>query len=183
MASGEGFDSWLAIGVHVQILIVGEMGTYVEGAVEGSDQAQGTQAKTDPAANNAECRLVGDLVQRVALSLPGAAETDVGGADGAPNKEVGQTRQGQQPREDGALLGSLADESQETEGDLNHDTPDRTTLAVNIGQKFGSHTALRHGLHSTGRAKGTRVGDGDDGQSDDGVEDGRKHIDTSILNG
>lgn len=103
------------------------------------------------------------------------------GADGAPNEEVGQARQGKQPCEDGALFCGLANERQEAECDLNDDTPDRTTAAVDIGEELGSHTSLGHGLHRTGGAKCARVGDRDDGQGDDGVEDGGKNFDTSIL--
>lgn len=156
--------------------------TYIERAVKGGDQAQATENQADPTANDAKRRFVWDLIKRVALGLPGTAEADVGGADGAPDEEVGQPGQRKQPGKDSALFGSLANECQEAEGNLDDDTPDGTTAAIDIGKRLGSHTSLSHGLHRTGRAEGARVGDRDDREGDDGVEDGGKDLDTRILN-
>lgn len=115
------------------------------------------------------------------MGLPGLAEADVGGANGTPDEEVGQTGDGKQPGEDGALFCGLTNEGQEAEEDLNNDAPDGTSVSVDISQELGSHASLGHGLHSTSGAECARVGDRDDGEGDDGVEDGGKHFNASIL--
>lgn len=116
------------------------------------------------------------------MGLPGLAETDVGGANGAPDEEVGQTGNGKQPGEDGALFCGLTNEGQEAEENLNNNAPNGPTASVDISQDLGSHTSLGHSLHCTRGAEGARVGDRDDREGDDGVEDGRKHFDASVLN-
>lgn len=117
------------------------------------------------------------------MGLPGGAEADVRGANRAPDEQVGQPGQREQPREDGALVGCQADEGQQAKGNLQHDAPDRATLAVDVGHDLGSHTTLRHGLDGPGRAEGAGVGDRDDSQGDDDVEDGGENLDTGVLDG
>lgn len=117
------------------------------------------------------------------MGLPGLAEADVGGADGAPGEQEGQTGEGEEPGEDGALTGGLTDEGEAAKSDLEQDTPDGTALTVDIGEELGGHTALGHGLNGTGGTEGAGVGDGDDGEGDDGVEDGREDLDAGILDG
>lgn len=104
-------------------------------------------------------------------------------ADGAPDEEVGETGEGEEPAEDSAAVGRLSDEGEETKGDLDQDTPDGTALLVDVGEEARSHTALGHGLHRAGGTEGATVGDGDDGNGDDGVENGRKNLDAGILDG
>ena len=105
------------------------------------------------------------------------------GADRAPDKEVGQTREGEEPAEDGAALGGLANESDQTEEELDDDAPDGAAGLVNVREEAGGHTALGKSLHGTGRAERARVGNADDGNGDDGVEDGGKDLDTGVLDG
>jgi hypothetical protein len=107
----------------------------------------------------------------------------VGEADGAPDEEVGETRDGEQPAEDLARVGRLADEGEEAEGDLDDDAPERAALLVDVGEEAGRHAALGHGLHGTGGTKGARVGDRDDRDGDDGIEDGRQRLDAGVLDG
>lgn len=157
--------------------------TYVERAVEGSNQAQNAERQADPATPDTTSRLVGNLIKRVSMGLPSIAEANVRGANGAPDEEVGETRERQEPREDGALVRSQADEGQQTESDLEQHAPNGAALVVDVSHELGSHATLSHCLDSTGRAESARVGDGNDSQSNNGVEDGGENLDTGVLDG
>ena len=91
-------------------------------------------------------------------------------ADGAPGEEVGKTGDREQPSENRASLGSLVDVSEAAEQECDDQADVRTALLVDQGSPFRSHTANAQCLHSTGRTEGARVGHGDDGQCNDGVE-------------
>lgn len=104
-------------------------------------------------------------------------------ADGALDEEEGQGRERQQPVKDLARVGGLADEGEETKSQLDDDANDWATLLVDIGELLGGHATLGHGLHSTGAAKGARVGHGDDGDGDDPVHDVGEDADTGIFDG
>ncbi|GKT53638.1 LOW QUALITY PROTEIN: hypothetical protein ColTof3_00977 [Colletotrichum tofieldiae] len=155
--------------------------TYVESVVEGGDEAKNVQEQTDGAAPDAQGHLVGDLVEGVALHLPGHAHADVRQANGAPDEEVRETRKGEEPGKDGAAVGRLADEGEQTKGNLNQDAPDGATMLIDVGEEARGHAALGHGLHGAGGAEGAAVGDGDDGDGDDGVEDGGQDLDAGVL--
>lgn len=62
-----------------------------------SNQHDKDQEQAEIAAVDAPDGLEGDLVDRVAVVGPGAAEPDVREADAAPGEERGQAGQGQQP--------------------------------------------------------------------------------------
>lgn len=156
---------------------------YVERAVKGSNQAQNAERQADPATPDTTSRLVGNLIKRVSVGLPGIAEANVRGTNGAPDEKVGETGERQEPREDGALVGSQANEGQQTKSDLQQHTPNWATLAIDVGHELGSHATLSHCLDGTGRAESARVGDRDDGEGNNGVEDRRENLDTGVLNG
>jgi hypothetical protein len=107
----------------------------------------------------------------------------VGKANAAPDKEESKTGKSEKPVEDGTALLGLANVGQETESKLDKDTPERTTLVVNVSQELGGVAALSHGLHGSGRTESARVGDRQDGDGDDSVEDGGKDLDLGVLNG
>lgn len=119
----------------------------------------------------------------MALDLPGVAEADVGETDGAPDEEVGEAGQGQEPVEDVVLVAGLADEGEEAEEELDDDAEDGAALEVDVGEELGGHAALGEGLHGARGAEGARVGDADDGDGDDDVEDGRQDLDAGELHG
>lgn len=107
----------------------------------------------------------------------------MGKADGTPDEEVGQTRKSQEPGENGALVSCNTDVCQDAKGQLEEDTPDGAAFLVDVGQHLGHHTTLCHCLQSASRTIGARVGNTDDGDGDNGVEDMREDLDTGILNG
>lgn len=104
-------------------------------------------------------------------------------AYGTPGEEVRETGDGQQPSENGASLGSLVDVGETAEKESDDQTDVRATVLVDLGSPFRSHSADAQSLHGTGGTEGTGVGDGDDGQSDDRIENGGKDFDTSEFEG
>lgn len=107
----------------------------------------------------------------------------MGKANATPNEEESEARKGEKPVEDGTTLGRLANVGEEAESKLDEHTPERATLAVNVGQELRGVAALSHSLHGSGGTESARVGDGQDGDGDDSIEDGGKDLDTSILDG
>lgn len=117
----------------------------------------------------------------MSLHHPAAAEADVGKTDTAPDEEVGKTGEREEPGKEGRAGSGFVDKGEETEDELNHDTPKRATLAINVHEEFGAHIPRRERLHGTGRAESTGICDTEDGYGDDSVEDGRKTADSGHL--
>ncbi|CAG9989383.1 unnamed protein product [Clonostachys byssicola] len=157
--------------------------TYVESVVEGGHEGNDGEEDTDVASNNTVGALEGNELGRDALDLEGSAHANMGQADGSPDQQVGETSESQEPAEDITALAGLANEGQETECELDENAPEGTTLGVDVGEEPGGHTALGHGLHGAGRSEGAGVGDTEDGDGDDGVEDGGEDLDASVLDG
>lgn len=107
----------------------------------------------------------------------------MGKADTAPAEEVRKTGEREEPGEEGGPGGGFVDKGEETEDELDHDTPERATFAVNVHEELGAHVPRRERLHGTCRTVGTGVGDTEDGYGDDGVEDGGKTADAGHLDG
>ena len=66
---------------------------------------------------------------------------------------------------------------------MDDDAPDGTTLLIDVGKEFGTHSCGTHGLHCSGGGEGTRVRDRDDGDGDYRVEDRGEALDTCETNG
>lgn len=107
----------------------------------------------------------------------------MGGANGAPDEEEGQTGERKQPVEDGHALGGQADVGKETKAELKSNAVERSAGLVHVGEETGSHLTGSHGLDGAGRSEGARVGDTDNRDGDDGVEDGGQDLDAGILDG
>lgn len=75
--------------------------THKEGDVECRNDGDTDQEKAYVAANHSKLRLIRQLVQGMALRLPAGTKSDVGQADAAPDEEIGETRQREQPGKDG----------------------------------------------------------------------------------
>lgn len=105
------------------------------------------------------------------LSLPRRSESDVGQADASPNKEVGETRQRQEPVKNGTSILCLSDESEKSEKKLDNDTPDRSTVLVYLCQESWSHPSLSKSLHCASRSESARVSNTDNGDGDDNIKD------------
>lgn len=88
------------------------------------------------------------------LNSPRFPEANVAETDTGPHEEIRETRKGEQPVE---YLGThlrLVNEREETEKDLEDDTPDGTTLLVDVGECLGAHSVQRERLDGTGGGKG-----------------------------
>lgn len=101
----------------------------------------------------------------------------------AVDEEVGNTRESQEPIEKRSAAGTLVGKRQQAQNQLQNDCWNRPSLLVHIRQEFGRHSIHSEGLNSTSGSIGGRVGNTDDRDSDNGVEDGRQHFDTSKLDG
>lgn len=90
-----------------------------------SDEAEHIEGQAEVGAVDAADGLEGDLVEGVALALPGGAEADVGEADGAPGEEGRETRQGEEPVKDGRAVGVEVDVGEGAEGEEQGDRHER----------------------------------------------------------
>lgn len=93
------------------------------------------------------------------------------------DKEGGETREGEEPGEDGASAGCQVNEGQASHEELEQCDSERTTLLVNVSHELGSHAILAKRLECSSRGKGTRISDTHDGDQDHGVEDRGKCLD------
>lgn len=107
----------------------------------------------------------------------------MGKADGSPGEEVGETGKGQEPVEDVITLWCQVDIGQKTEGKGGNQSNVWATLLVDLSSPGWTHSLLAESLNGTGRSVRAGVGDGDDGEGDDGVKDGWENFDTGILEG
>ena len=107
--------------------------------------------------------------------------TDVRQVDAEPQEEEAQTGQRKKPAKDGVAGVRLANVRNAAKGDLDDDAPERTTLLIDVHQEFGTHSSRSEGLHSPRTAISTGIGDRDDGDGDDCIENGRQTLDASSL--
>jgi hypothetical protein len=149
-----------------------------------SNQTEDGEAETEVGSPEAEWRGEWELVGGAALDLdPSVTETDVGEADGSPGEEVGETGQGQEPVEDGQTLWCQGDVGKETENQGEDEGRVWATVLVNLGEDLWAHTLLAKSLKGSGGSVCAGVGDRDDGEGDDGVEDGREGLDVGEVEG
>ena len=108
----------------------------------------------------------------------------MGEADGAPDEEVGDAGEGEQPVEEGeAAVAGLHHESEEAEEDLDDHAPDRAAVLIDVRKELGAHAVGCECLHRARAAEGAGVGHGNNGDGDHRVEDGREALDTCQLDG
>lgn len=150
---------------------------------ELGDQHQAVEDETDPGANDTGLRAESQLIQAVALNLPGATESDVSEADGAPGEDGRETGDGHHPSKGNSLLVRGSQEAEQTEGGGDADGPERATLAVDVGQEAGSLTLLGKGGEGTRGTIDGGVTDRQHGNHDDDVHDGGQTLDTGIFDG
>lgn len=77
----------------------------------------------------------------------------------------------------------LVDERQHAKRQRDRHTPYGAALLVDIPQEAGRHAAQRERLHGAGGTVDAAVGDGDDGDRDNGVEDGGQARDAGVFDG
>lgn len=151
--------------------------------VELGNEAENVEHETDPGPDRAEHGSEREVVGRAAVHGPRLAEADVRVADATPGEEVGETGDGEQPREDGAAVVGFVDvgEAAEEEGHDEHDVG--TTFRVDAGTNCGTHATCAESLDSTSCGEGAGVCNGENGEGDDCVEDGGEGFDASQLEG
>lgn len=151
------------------------MGAYL------SDEDEDVEGETEPRAGNTTDGSEGDLVNGVAVVLPGAAETNVGKADGAPGEEGSQGGKVEEPVEDDNTLGINVDVGEATANADDQGGPERTSRAVNVGEDDGGVSLLGHGSQSTGSTVHTGDTDGDNGNENDDVHEVIETVETGVA--
>ena len=146
-----------------------------------SDEDNYDKAQSDPGSGHAEDGGEGDLVDGVAVVLPGVPESDVGEADAAPCEEGGKTGERHEPVEGDGTAGGEGHESQRRPGDDEDGGPQRTAGAVDVAEEAGSVTLLSKRTERARATVDTGEADGDDRQHDDDVGEVSKSNDAGAL--
>lgn len=149
------------------------------------NEADDVESQSDPTSNCAKCRTVGEFVERVAIVLPCLTEADVGQTDGTVDEEVCNSGKGEQPVEEHLATTTLGlvGKRQKTENKLQDNGRNGATLFVNVGEELWCHALNCERLNGTRGGVRGRVGDADNGDGDDGVEDGGEYLDAGVGDG
>lgn len=100
----------------------------------------------------------------------------------APGEEVAETRKSEKPVEELVTnIRSFVDECEKRETKLESHGGERAAFAVDVSKEFGGHALRGKSLESTRRAKGAGVGNGENGNRNDGVHDGGETLDAGVL--
>lgn len=153
--------------------------------VELGDEDEAVEEEANVGADDAWLGAKSQFVEAVALDFPALAEANVCEADGEPGEDCGQGGEGEEPVEGLVLeLTSCAgEEGEEAEGGGKGDGDEGTALAINVGEDARGLVLFCQRGEGTGGAVDGGVADGEDGNHDDGIEDGWKTLDPSILDG
>lgn len=116
-----------------------EQGTYEEGDVEGSHEAEDVEDESDPRSSDAKHSRERQLIEPATCELPRATVADVSEADGAPGEEGRETRKREEPVEDLTALGGEADEGDEAEGEREDHGDPRAAVLVDLAEPLGGH--------------------------------------------
>jgi hypothetical protein len=146
-----------------------------------SDEDDDDQAQSDPGSGHAEDGGEGDLVNGVAMVLPGVPEADVGEADATPGEEGGKTGERLQPVESDGAAGGQGHEGQGRPHDDEQGGVKRTAGAVDVGEESRCVTLLGKRAECAGATVDTGETDGDDGKHDDDVGEVGEADDTGSL--
>lgn len=115
------------------------------------------------------------------MESPSLAESDVREADGAPGEKRSETRELEEPVEDG-----LTGRNQVHVAECAHEKDDAdggqgSAGAVNVGEDLGSVSLLSEGSEGTGASINTRDTNGDDGDENDDVHEVVKTLQSCKL--
>lgn len=150
---------------------------------ELGDQHEAVENEADPGTDDTGLRAERQLIQGVSLSLPGAAEPNVSEADGAPGEDGRETGDSHHPCEGDSLLVRGSQEAKQTDDGGDKNRPERTTLAVDVGEEARSLALLGESSKGTRRTVDGGVTDGEHRNHDDDVHDGGQTLDSGVLNG
>ena len=146
-----------------------------------SNEDDNNQTQSDPRSGHAEDGGEGNLIDGVAVVLPGVPEADVGEADAAPGEEGGETGERLQPVESDGTTGGQGHESQGRPHDDEQSGEQRTTGAVDVAEEAGSVALLGKRAECAGATVYTGQTDRDDGKHDDDVGEVGEANDTGSL--
>jgi len=122
-----------------------------DGNVKFGDERKSNKDEAGPGSPNTERTSPGYLVEAAALCLPAVAETNVCQADTSTAEESGETGYGEQPVEELRADGwGFINEGKETEAQLDDRRPDWTSLGIQVGDEFWSHSLVRQCVHCSG---------------------------------
>lgn len=114
-----------------------------------SNQHKHNQNQAKIAAVDTSNGLEGDLVDRVTMVGPGAAEPDMRETDAAPGEERSQAGQGKQPIEDLGPSGVQVYICQAAKEQNDADTPEGAARAVDVCCSYVSGRVLKLGIQRT----------------------------------
>lgn len=153
----------------------------LDGNIELGNEHKNDEDETEPRTVDASNGLEGDLVQSVAVVLPGGTEANVGHADGAPGEQSGQTRQRLEPGEDDGTARAQVDVGQATKDQDSADGEQRSSGLVNVCEDLGGVSLLGQGRQGTAATIDGRDTDGQDGNQNDDVHEAVKANQTGIF--
>ena len=156
-----------------------------EAGPELRDQDEDIEDEAGVGAVDGGLRLVRQLVERVALQLPGAPELDVAQADGGPVEDGGEARDGEHPVEGlrARVTARRDDVADEAKGGGEEDGDEGPARAVNVAEDFGRLAAVGERGERAGWAVDGGVADAEDGDHDDYVHDWGDYGDAGVLDG
>lgn len=141
------------------------------------------EAEADVGARDADLGLEGEVAGTVAVSVPGASEADVAGADGGPGEDGGEARDGEEPVQDGVFLFEIGQVGEEAECCGDEDGDEGASSLVDVAEDLGGLAKVGEGGESSRGTEDGGVSDGQDGDEDDGVHHRGEDIDAGSLDG
>ncbi|KFY71690.1 hypothetical protein V499_08117 [Pseudogymnoascus sp. VKM F-103] len=127
---------------------------------------EAVEDEADPTPHHPGLGYKRQLVERVSLDAPGAAEADVSEADGSPSEDRAESREGKHPTQNRVLLIGVSSVGDEAEGRGGADSDHRAALAIYVAEDLGSLSLVSEcgegAVHYRGEDSDASVFDGDD---------------------
>jgi hypothetical protein len=117
----------------------------------------------------------------MALNLPCLSESNVAETDTGPGEEGGETREGEEPVEYGSTFSGQVDVGDGTKDQDGENGEQGSTRLVDVGEAPGSESSLGHGGQSSGTSVDAGKTDGQDGDTDGGVDEVVETLDACSL--
>ncbi|KAG7821287.1 hypothetical protein KL928_001371 [Ogataea angusta] len=147
------------------------------------NQNEHVEQHTKVRANDAGLGGERELVGASASDGKSSSKSDVAEADRSPREHGRQSRKSEQPVEDVSLLWRGGQETEQSEREGEADGDERSSLSVDVAEDLWSKVLLGERGDCSGARVDGRVSDREHGHHDDDVENGRQHVDASVLDG
>ncbi|KAG7937981.1 hypothetical protein KL934_000555 [Ogataea polymorpha] len=154
-----------------------------KGDPELCNQNQHVEKNTKVRADDTGLGSERELVRASASDSQGSSESDVAETDGSPREDGRQSRKSQQPVEDLSLLRRGGQETEQSKRKSEADGHERSSPSVDVAKDLWSKALLGKRGDGSGAGVHGGVSDRKHGHHDDHVENGRQHIDSSVLDG